>query len=136
MAVYIFYLYIDCCTVLYQEELEMKPSKFFLTVAGINLILFIIIYFMPYNPIRSVIGYLTSLFVFIIGFGIKVAVVSSKDACVLATTTGNFSRKFIDSLSSYQSYKIVIYAGNDPFPCRSSLTQSQGFQFFDVAGNK
>lgn len=67
----------------------MKPLKFFSAAVGINLALFIIIYLLPYNPIRSVIGYSTSFFVFIFGLGLKVAVVSTKDACMLATSTGS-----------------------------------------------
>jgi hypothetical protein len=66
----------------------MKPIKFFLTAAGINLALFIIVYLQPLNPLRTVIGYLTSIFVFIFGIGLKVSVISSKDVCILATTTG------------------------------------------------
>jgi hypothetical protein len=67
----------------------MKPLKFFLTAAGINLVLFILVYLQPLNPLRSAIGYMTSFFVFVFGFGLKVIVTLSKDACVLATTTGN-----------------------------------------------
>jgi hypothetical protein len=66
----------------------MKPLKFFLTAAGINLVLFISVYLQPLNPLRSVIGYMTSFFVFIFGLGLRVSVVLSKDACILATTTG------------------------------------------------
>ncbi len=66
----------------------MKPIKFFLTAVGINFILFIIIYLIPFNLLRIIIGYLTSFFVFIFGFGLKVAVVSSKDLVILSTTTG------------------------------------------------
>jgi len=66
----------------------MKPLKFFLTAVGINLILFIVVCLIPLNPLRFIIGYLTSFFAFIFGFGLKVSVISSKDACILATTTG------------------------------------------------
>jgi len=69
----------------------MKPLRFFLTAAGINLALFLIIYLMPFNPIRSLIGYSTSLFAFLFERGLAVAVVSSKNACILATSTGNLS---------------------------------------------
>ncbi len=67
----------------------MKPLKFFLTAAGINLVLFILVYLQPLSPLRFVVGYMTSFFVFIFGFGLKVSITSSKDAFILATTTGN-----------------------------------------------
>jgi uncharacterized protein YhhL (DUF1145 family) len=67
----------------------MKPIKFFLTAAGINLVFFILVYIQPVSPLRFVIGYMTSFFVFIFGFGLKVSVTLSKDVCTLATTTGN-----------------------------------------------
>ncbi len=66
----------------------MKPLKFFLIAAGINLVLFISMYLLPLNPLRSLVGYTTSFFVFIFGFGVAVSVIVSKDACILATTTG------------------------------------------------
>ncbi len=66
----------------------MKPLKFFLTAAGINLVLFIFVYLQPLNPLRSVIGYMTSFFVFIFGLGLRVSVILSKDECILATATG------------------------------------------------
>jgi hypothetical protein len=66
----------------------MKPLRFFLTAAGINLVLFIFVYLLPLNPLRSAIGYLTSFFVFIFGLGLRVSVTLSKDVCILATTTG------------------------------------------------
>jgi hypothetical protein len=69
----------------------MKPLKFFLTAAGINLVLFIFVYTQPVSPLRFVIGYMTSFFVFIFGLGLKVSVTLSKDACILATTTGNLA---------------------------------------------
>ena len=74
----------------------MKPLKFFLTAALINLILFIFFYLQPLNILASFIGYIISFFVFIFGFGLRVNVISSKDACILATTTG--------SLKLYQSF--------------------------------
>jgi hypothetical protein len=67
----------------------MKPLKFFITAAGINLILFILVYIQPVSPLRFVIGYMTSFFVFIFGLGLKASVTLSKDVCTLATTTGN-----------------------------------------------
>lgn len=67
----------------------MKPLKFLLTAAGINLVLFICVYLQPISPLRFVIGYVTSFFVFILGFGLKVGVSLSKEACTLTTTTGN-----------------------------------------------
>jgi hypothetical protein len=67
----------------------MKPLKFFLTAAGINLVLFIFVYLQPVSPLRFVIGYMTSFFVLIFGLGLKVSVALSKNACILATTTGN-----------------------------------------------
>jgi hypothetical protein len=67
----------------------MKPLKFFLIAAGINLILFLLVYLQPVSPLRFVIGYITSFFVFIFGLGLKVSVTLSKDACTLATTTGS-----------------------------------------------
>jgi hypothetical protein len=78
----------------------MKPTKFFLIAAGINLVLFIIIYLIPFNLLRSIIGYLTSFFVFIFSFGLKVAVVSSKNACILSTTTGK--------LQLYQTFYEIL----------------------------
>jgi hypothetical protein len=74
----------------------MKPLKFFLTAAGINLVLFISVYLQPLNPLRSAIGYLTSLFVFIFGHGLRVSVILSKDTCILATTDG--------ALAVYQTF--------------------------------
>ena len=74
----------------------MKPLKFFLIAALVNLILFIFFYLQPFNILASFIGYMTSFFVFIFGFGLRVNVISSKDACILATTTG--------SLQLYQSF--------------------------------
>ena len=67
----------------------MRPLKFFLTAAGINLVLFILVYLQPINPLGFVISYMTSFFVFIFGFGLRVSVISSKDAYTLATTTGS-----------------------------------------------
>jgi hypothetical protein len=67
----------------------MKPLKFFLIAAGINLILFLLVYLQPVSPLRFVIGYMTSFFVFIFGLGLKVSVTLSKDVCTLATTTGS-----------------------------------------------
>lgn len=66
----------------------MKPLKFLLTAAGINLVLFIFVYLQPLNILASFIGYMTSFFVFIFGLGLKVSVISSKDACILVTTMG------------------------------------------------
>ncbi|MFA4952978.1 MAG: hypothetical protein WC584_02040 [Candidatus Pacearchaeota archaeon] len=66
----------------------MKPLKFLLAAAGINLVLFIFVYLQPLNPLRYVIGYMISFFVFIFGLGLKVSITSSKDAYILATTTG------------------------------------------------
>lgn len=74
----------------------MKPLKFFLIAAGINLILFLFVYTQPVSPLRFVIGYMTSFFVFIFGLGLKVSVSLSKDACILATKTG--------SLMLYQTF--------------------------------
>jgi len=74
----------------------MKPLKFFLVAAGINLVLFFFVYLQPLNPLRSFVGYMTSIFVFIFGLGLRVSVILSKDACVLATTTG--------SLQLYQTF--------------------------------
>jgi len=67
----------------------MKPIKFFLIAAVINLLLFIFVYIQQVSPLRFVIGYMTSFFVFIFGLGLKVIVTLSKDACTLATTTGS-----------------------------------------------
>lgn len=67
----------------------MKLLKFFLTAAGINLVLFISVYLLPFSPLRSAIGYLTSFFVFIFGLGLSVSIIISKDSCILATSTGN-----------------------------------------------
>ncbi|MFH0978038.1 MAG: hypothetical protein V1837_01920 [Candidatus Woesearchaeota archaeon] len=66
----------------------MKPLKFFLTAAAINLVLFILVFLQPVSPLRSFIGYLTSFFVFILGNGLRINVILSKDACILATSTG------------------------------------------------
>lgn len=74
----------------------MKPLKFLLTAAGINLVLFIFIYLQPLNILASFIGYITSFFVFIFGLGLRVSVISSKNACILATSTG--------SLQLYQTF--------------------------------
>ena len=74
----------------------MKPFKFFMFAAGINLVLFITVYLQPFNPLRLLIGYLTSFFVFILGLGLRVSVALSKDACILSTSTG--------SLALYQTF--------------------------------
>lgn len=63
----------------------MKPLKFFLAAAGINLILFMLIYLQPFNCLEYFIGYMTKFFVFIFGFGLNVDVALSKDACILTT---------------------------------------------------
>jgi len=67
----------------------MKSLKFFLTAVGINLVLFIFLYLQPFNLLQAAVGYLTSFFVFIFGFGLKVSVSLSNEACILATATGN-----------------------------------------------
>ncbi|GEM_PF-5518792 len=67
----------------------MKSFKFFLTAAEINLVLFIFVYLQPVSPLRLVVGYMTSFFVFIFGVGLRVSVILSKDTCILATATGN-----------------------------------------------
>jgi hypothetical protein len=64
----------------------MKSLKFFLTAAGINLVLFIFVYLQPLSLLRSVIGYTTRFFVFIFGQGLRVSVILSKDVCILSTT--------------------------------------------------
>lgn len=78
----------------------MKPLKFLLTAAGINLVLFIFVYLQPLNILASFIGYMTRFFVFIFGFGLKVSITSSKDAFILATTTG--------SLILYQTFYEIL----------------------------
>lgn len=67
----------------------MKPLNFFMTAAGINLILFMVVYVLPLNPLQWIIAYMTSFFVFIFGLGLRASVVLSKDGIILATTTGN-----------------------------------------------
>jgi len=74
----------------------MKPLKFFLMAAGINLVLFILVYSQSSNPLRTIIGYMTIFFVFVFGFGLKMSVTLSQGAFILSTTTG--------SLQLYQTF--------------------------------
>lgn len=78
----------------------MKPLKFFLIAAGINLVLFILVYLQPVSLLRWIIGYMISFFVFIFGFGLRVSVISSKNVCILATTTG--------TLQLYQTFYEIL----------------------------
>lgn len=56
----------------------MKLLKFLLTAVGINLLLFIFVYLQPLSPLRFVIGYITSFFVFIFGHGLTGCPIISK----------------------------------------------------------
>ena len=65
---------------------KIKPLRFFITALAINLILFMIIYALPFNPFQMLIGHFVSAFVFI--FGIKLLVIRESSAYFLTTPNG------------------------------------------------
>lgn len=67
---------------------KIKLPKFLIIAVSINLLLFLIIYSLPFNILQALIGYSTSLFVFIFGLGIKVEVVKQTAGFYLVTQNG------------------------------------------------
>lgn len=65
---------------------RIKLSKFVAIALAINLLLFIIIYSLPFNLIQALIGYCVSAFVFI--FGVKLEVINNSSGFLLVTQDG------------------------------------------------